>query len=176
MYEWGEIDLSPRTLAMAYNDGPENYITNIEPRTWCADDDIISYSGSDPIGSDLEGIVNYEWEFVEQIRDAESHTKYRSLTYKYGDDVLIAVDAEYDDLPEDAQILCFITEDYFVIVEVVGRHPYIETPYLIYDNSDGSGPDILYNKDGHLFNNPNPKTIAKNLVKYYKSFMNNEYH
>ncbi len=50
-------------------------------------------------------------------------------------------------------------------------HPMIETSYVSYDNSDGSGPDLF--NDGDLYNS---QILSNNLVKYYYEFLNDDYH
>jgi len=48
-------------------------------------------------------------------------------------------------------------------------HPYVETDYMTYSNSDGSGPNIIEDFD-------DPQSLIGNLIKYYGEFLNNEHH
>lgn len=47
----------------------------------------------------------------------------------------------------------------------------IETNFMNYENSDGSGPDLF--NDSDLYD---PKVLAENLLKYYHEFLNDDYH
>lgn len=175
MYKWThannvgrDLYLSPESIALTYNNEPDKNITKVEGQYYCCDDEVLNFK--DPIGADIEKILQYEWSFVEETQGERENTKYRSLIYRHMNDILMAIDCTYADLPDDAQMLVLITGEYFVIVGVVGAHPFIETPWLNYCNSDGSCPDIF------VLDDANPKYLAENLVKYYKRFINDRCH
>jgi hypothetical protein len=88
---------------------------------------------------------------------------FHSVTFKSTKDeiTLMARQCIYNDLPDDAQFLIAIWQNVKIIVGVVGEHPHVETPYVVYVNSDGSGPSIFEQSDLN-----NPKLLMKNLLKY----------
>lgn len=111
---------------------------------------------------DLDNLINYKW-----IKNqTKVFNQYKSVTYKYNDLLLSGIECEDDDYH---QFLIFICPQHYIIVGVIAAHPMIETSYVRYENSDGSGPDLF----DHL---NDPKVLVKNLIKYYHEFLNDEYH
>lgn len=172
MYQWKEINLSPMKIFATYIRRPDNDITQVNGQFDCCDDEVRKFE--DPIDT-LGTIKKLEWVLVEKKNEDGGSLGFNSVTYKSSDasDILMAIECHYDDCPDDAQMLVYITEEFFVIVGINGSHPFVETPYVRYCNSDGSGPDIF---EGTSLEDPDPQRFASNLVKYYHGFIRDKYH
>jgi hypothetical protein len=172
-YQWNNINLSPKTLAMTFNEEVDATMIPITTQFCCCDDEIVGFK--DPI--QLTEFGHHKWELLETKNETCDHTTYRFVSYKYGNDILMAIKCEYPELPDDAEMLVYISKEYFMIVGVIGSHPFVETPYLSYCNSDGSGPNILEIRgaDDSVFDK-GPAYIAENLIYYYYRFTQNYYH
>jgi hypothetical protein len=162
-FEWNNLDLRPKTLALMFNNTSDVQMFELKTQKKYIDNEVRKFK--DPIILKLPS----EWKIVEKQYKKINKTTYKSVAYKSGSDLLMAIDCEYRHYQDDAQMLIYITKDYFVIVGVVSCHPFVETPYISYGNSDGSGPNILLYHKKNVFNNP--KYIAFNLEKYYNSFI-----
>lgn len=170
MYQWKGINLSPMKIFATFIRGSDTNITEIKGQFDCCDNEVNDFK--DPISS-LKHLEELEWVLIETKDEDGGSIGYRSLTYQSSQNILIALVCGYNDCPGDAEALIYISEDYFVIVGNVGSHPFVETPFVRYCNSDGSGPDIFKKTS---LDDPNPKQFAKNLVKYYKDFLQNKWH
>ena len=169
-YQWNNIDLSPKTLAMTFNDEVDAIMVPITNQFCCCDDEINKFT--DPIK--LPNISNYQWTLFEDQTNVCDNTTYHFVSYKSGDTILMSINAKYTDLPDDAQMIVLITKDYFIITGVVGSHPFVETPYISYCNSDGSGPNILERRNDNV--SEHSKYIANNFLYYYHRFINDDFH
>jgi hypothetical protein len=167
-FEWNRIDLSPETLALKFNEGFDTQMFDLKTQKKYRDGKILKFK--DPIRLDLPS----NWKFIQKQYKKMDKTTYKSITYQSSTDLLTAIDCKYNDFDEDAQMLVYITKNYFVIVGVEGKHPFIQTPYINYSNSDGSGPDILLYHKKPVFDNP--IHIVSNLIRYYNKFVRDWYH
>lgn len=124
----------------------------------------------DPI-KNLESILNYKWVKTQELLSLEPFSEYHSVTYECNDIKLIGIDCEYEEEYNHFLILQspHKIEFEYIIVGVVIGHPIVETNYVSYDNSDGSGPDLFEDLN-------DPVILAKNLVYYYHEFLNDHYH
>lgn len=109
----------------------------------------------------------YQWKLL-KTNHKETSYKITLNTFISNDCILKAcyVIDEYDDYHE---FIGLFTPEYTVIVSVVSGHPRVETTDIIYENSDGSGPDIITDIN-------NPILLMDDLIKYYHEFLNNDYH
>jgi len=158
--------ITPELIALTFIDEPDNNITQISNRPHFVDDEIEKFND---VIDDLNEISQYNWIKTDEKYDNKLLPFFHSVTYRADDYKLMGVECKYNDSPDDAKFIALITPKYFIIIGVVGEHPMIETTYMSYANSDGSGPDIFDKLD-------NPKKLAQNLIKYYHKFINDEYH
>lgn len=61
----------------------------------------------------------------------------------------------------------------FMMIGNVGSHPFIVTDTFVYDNSDGSGPNMFNIKD---INKVNDDLIIHKIYTYFIEFCNNQFH
>jgi hypothetical protein len=166
------LPITPIQIALTFKDQRDNSITDLPNRPSFCDDEILGFQ--DPM-RDLGYILQCDWIKTEDINEkdmSEPLPYFRAKTYSStgGTIILMAISCKYDDLPDDGSFLVLITPEEFIIVAVVGAHPLVETSYMSYCNSDGSGPDLFDWKED------NPKILAQQLVTYYNAFISDEYH
>lgn len=162
------MSLTSREIALIYLN--QKYINENTPN-YC-DLEIKSYTNT----LNLDYISTLDWIKVEEIDNEDEFSTFKSITYLSafrtasltadGSISLTAIDCEYEDMY--GQFLILITDTEYVVVGVYEGHPFIETKHVIYENSDGSGPD--------LFDKIEAKLLASNLIRYYNEFLNDEYH
>jgi hypothetical protein len=131
------------------------------------------------------------------IKDVSSKQKFNKKNYHYLELALSSVPADDTDIKQftesyfesndERYVLYMINIEYkfvwqceflgifdgilnkYVIVGCCTGHPFVITDEFIYNNSDGSGADIIPKND-------NPEEIIKQLYKYYKNFCQDSYH
>lgn len=164
-----KIEITPENIALTFtfDDTFLGYLIKIDGRPSYTDCEILKFSN--PI-KDLKSILDYEW--------LKSETKYNkklnfmSVTYQSTkDNIKLMAVKSIDDDDDGGQILLLIRPNDFIIVSVIYGHPYIETPYFLYDNTDGSGPDMFNKTDME-----NPKILTQKLITYYNDFLADKYH
>jgi len=162
-------------------DGDYDLLNKLYPnrKSFC-DDEIMDYE--DP---NLK-FKEYNWDFIdnkyEKCSIQKEICKFTLITkfeftlnkFKFDDNVLIAVkitrlhdNSSHDDNDE---IIGLLTPNHVIIVSSLMGHPKIETNDMIYYNSDGSFFDELIEDIN------DPEGLTRNLFKYYKKFLNDEYH
>jgi hypothetical protein len=157
------MNLTSREIALIYLN--QKYINENTPN-YC-DLEIKSYTNT----LNLDYILTIDWVKIEEINKEDEFSVFKSITFQSddGNASLTAIDCEYEDMY--GQFLILITETEYVVVGVYEGHPFIETKHVIYDNSDGSGPDLFED-----IKKIEPKLLASNLIRYYNEFLNDEYH
>ena len=97
----------------------------------------------------------------------------KSYFYEYRDTYLffIVMDTEFDNCLEMFGAINDEPEKYTFLGNI-GSHPFIVSNYFRYDNSDGSGPNII----GDLRKDYSANNILQVMKRYYDSFCGNSYH
>lgn len=152
------MNLTTAEIALIYMN--EGYINENTPN-YC-DSEIKAYMNT--LNLDIS---NLDWVKVEEINEMDEFSKFKSITYINNNNKLSVIDCEYEDMY--GQFLILITDTEYVVVGIFEGHPLLETKYVSYGNSDGSGPDLF---DDDL----DAKILANNLIRYYNEFLNDEYH
>jgi hypothetical protein len=127
-----------------------NYELLQSEKIYYCDCEILNYKNT------IDLNLNFDWQPI----TINNHL----ITFKANDCILAA----YNNEDEDCQFISLFTPDYIVIVSVIMGHPGIETSYIVYSNSDGSGPDLIDGMDA--------ESLSTNLCQYYKEFLNDAYH
>lgn len=165
-YTWGDLNLSPDNIASASCiEGCA--ITNLPTQFICSDSEVKGFDNPLKV-LDLD----VELKLYESKSIKRCDIEYEYVTFiGSNQELLFGINCNYKGC-YNTQFLVFICEDYYVIVGTVGEHPLVETPYLQYYNSDGSGPDILYENNDHILKgeSTNPNLLIGNIAKYYHSF------
>lgn len=151
------------------SDGSYDLLNELYPyRQYFDDNEILDFK--DKID---DKITEYNWCLSKSLFKETSSFKFILNKFIYNDSILISIiitrlypesiDDDYD------QIIGLFTNDNIIILGVLMGHPKIETNDIVYNNSDGSGPDIIDDIN-------NPHSLSKNLVKYYNAFLKDEFH
>lgn len=163
MFNWNQVDLSPEFIYATFVNGGDNTISRVldRERNYCCDNEILEHK----IEYGVDYLLDKDWY---RIKTHQSLClMYQVYTHGYGP-ILITMRGEYAE-GDSIEAIILIEEDHFIVVGVIGSHPFLETPDIVYSNSDGSGPNMFYEDD-------KGKDVARKLVKYYKAFMENKYH
>ncbi len=133
----------------------------------------ISDSDNDTDNSDTD-TDNSDTDIISGTTKITKSVIKKSAFYRSTDDKMIIFyfDIMYDTYSDFQMLGLFDTENNkFIFCGNIGMHPYIITNNFIYDNSDGSGPDI-----SKMINCEDSDTIISRLNKYFTKFCKDLYH
>lgn len=167
--------LTPEEIALTFKNEPDAFITKIKNRPDFCDSEIFDFD--DPLkepSKNLESLLTQKWNFVKEQNELYTLPEFFAITFESENKNIkfMAIECKYKSSPDDAQFLVVIRPYDFIIVSVIGSHPMVETSYMTYCNSDGSGPSLF---DDDIKRNPN--ALIEKLIKYYTAFVvEDKYH
>ena len=141
------LNYRPDALMISYSQTELGILSNKK----CYCDEVCVHEHS------LYELINRSWTEIDSSKEF--------ITYRSDEFILSAANNG------EIEFISIDCPSYYVIVGVFRSHPFVETNEFRFDNSDGSGPGVIFDEEFD-----DVELIVINLVKYYHEFTRNKYH